>query len=74
MECKTYLRNVQNLLTDGKTQYELGSGESFRGQIIPFGADIEELQKFDAAEIYTRRLSAKEVLITSQKAEKFCVL
>ena len=94
MECYCYLRNVQDLLADGKTPYERRFGESFKGPIIPFGAlveylpisagiflgyafiaggiwkgdtliaDIEELEKLDASEIYPRRLNAKEVLIT----------
>ena len=29
MECYTYLRNVQDLLSDGKTPYERRSGEPF---------------------------------------------
>ena len=40
MECYTYLRNVQDLLTDGKTPYERRFGEPFKGPIIPFGAMV----------------------------------
>ena len=36
MECYTYLRNVQDLLSDGKTPYERRFGEPFEGPIIPF--------------------------------------
>ena len=43
MECSCYLRNVQDLLTDGKTPYERRFGESFKGPIIPFGAMVEYL-------------------------------
>ena len=41
MECCCYLRNVQNLLADGKSQHERRSGESFKGPIILFGALVE---------------------------------
>ena len=43
MERYCCLRNVQNLLADGKTPYERRFGESFKGQIIPFGAQVEYL-------------------------------
>ena len=36
-----YLRNVQDLLSDGKTPYERRFGEPFKGPIIPFGSMIE---------------------------------
>ena len=109
LECFCYLRNVQDLLADGKTPYERRVGESFKRPINPFGAlveylpnsekdkarihqfgkkvlpgiflgyaliaggiwkgdiliaDIKELEKLDASEIYPRRLNAKEVLKT----------
>ena len=38
MECCCHLRNVQDLLPDGKTRYERGFGEPFKGPIIPFGS------------------------------------
>ena len=105
LECYTYLRNIQDLLSDGKTPYERRFGKSFKGPIIPFGslveyypisakeqsrihqfgkkvllglflgyalyaegiwkgdilvADVEELEKMDASEIYSKRLNAKE--------------
>ena len=41
MECCTYLRNVQDLLADGKTPYERRFGEPFKGPIIPIGAMVE---------------------------------
>ena len=37
MECYTYLRNVTDLLSDGKTPYERRFGKPFEGPIIPFG-------------------------------------
>ena len=41
MECKTYLRNIQDLLSDGKTPYERRHGKPFEGPIIPFGSLVE---------------------------------
>ena len=41
MECYTYLRNVTDLLSDGKTPYERRVGQPFKGPTIPFGAMIE---------------------------------
>ena len=41
MECYTYLRNVTDLLSDGKTPYERRSGQPFNGPIIPFGSLVE---------------------------------
>ena len=41
MECYCYLRNIQDLLSDGKTPYERGFGIPFNGPVIPFGALIE---------------------------------
>ena len=106
--CYCYLRNVQDLLADGKTPYERRFGEPFKGPIVPFRAmveyhptsqtdqsrihqfgqrvspriyrryeliagrtwkgdiliaDLEDLEKLDASEIYLRRINAKEVLI-----------
>ena len=111
MECYTYLRNVTDLLSDGKTPYERRFGQPFKGSIIPFGsldeyhpitakdqsrihqfgkkvllglflgyalyaggiwkgdvliADLEELETMDASEIYSKRLSAKEVIFPKQ--------
>ena len=41
MECYTYLRSIQDLLSDGKTPYERRFGEPFKGPIIPFGSLVE---------------------------------
>ena len=41
MECYIYLRNVTDLLSDGKTPYERRFGEPFEGPIIPFGSLVE---------------------------------
>ena len=41
MECYTYLRNITDLLSDGKTPYERRFGQPFKGPIIPFGSLVE---------------------------------
>ena len=41
MECKTHLRNVQDLLSDGKTPYDRRFEQPFKGPIIPFGSLVE---------------------------------
>ena len=41
MECYTYLRNVRDLLSDGKTPYERRLGNHLKGPIIPFGSLVE---------------------------------
>ena len=41
MECYTYLRNVTDLLSDGKTPYERRFGQPFEGPIIPFGSLVQ---------------------------------
>ena len=41
MECYTYLRNIQDLLSDGKTPHERRFGEPLKGPIIPFGPLVE---------------------------------
>ena len=41
MECYIYLRNVTDLLSDGKTPYERRFGQPFKGPIIPFGSLVE---------------------------------
>ena len=111
MECYTYLRNVTDLLSDGKSPYERRFWKPFGGPVIPFGslveyhpttakdqsrihqfgkkvlpglflgyalyaggiwkgdvliADLEELEKMDASEIYSKRLNAKEVIFPKQ--------
>ena len=38
MECYTYLRNVTDLLSDGKTPYERRFGQHLKGPIIAFGS------------------------------------
>ena len=41
MECYTYLRNITDLLSDGKTAYERRFGQPFEGPLIPFGSLVE---------------------------------
>ena len=43
MECYTYLRNVTDPLSDGKTPYERRFGQPFKGPIIPFGSLVDLL-------------------------------
>ena len=46
MECCTYLRNVTDLLSDGKTPYERRFGEPFKGTFVPFVSLVELLLYF----------------------------
>ena len=41
MECYTYLRNVTDLLSDGKAPFERRFGQPLKGPIIPFGSLVE---------------------------------
>ena len=41
MECYTYLRNITDCLSDGKTPYERHFGQPIEGPIIPFGSLVE---------------------------------
>ena len=41
MECYCYLRNISDLLSDGKISYERRFGMPFDGPAIPFGAMVE---------------------------------
>ena len=41
MECYCYLRNKQDLVSDGKTSYERRFVEPFQGPMIPFGSMVE---------------------------------
>ena len=41
MECYTYLRNVKDLLSDGKTPFERRFGQPFQGPIIPCCSLVE---------------------------------
>ena len=41
MECYACLRNIQDLLSDGKTPCERRFGQPFKGPLIPFGSLVE---------------------------------
>ena len=41
MDCYAFLRNVTDLLSDGKTPYEKRFRQPFEGPIIPFGSLVE---------------------------------
>ena len=41
MECYTHLRNITDVLSDGKTPCERRFGQPFKGPIIPFGSLVE---------------------------------
>ena len=60
----------KKIITRNFIGYALIAGRIWKGDILI--ADIEELVKLDAPEIYPRRLNAKEFLIT-QRDEKFVI-
>ena len=41
MKCYCHMRNIQDLLSDGKTSYERRFGMPFNGPVIPYGAKVE---------------------------------
>ena len=41
VECYTYLRNVTDLVPDGKTPFERRFGQPFKGAITPLGSLVE---------------------------------
>ena len=41
MECYCYLRNIQDLLSDGRPPHERRFGEPFNGPEVPFGAMVD---------------------------------
>ena len=41
VECLSYLRNVTDILSDGKTPYESRFVQQFKGPIVPFGSLVE---------------------------------
>ena len=59
MECYCYLRNVQDLLADGKTLHGRRFGESSKGPIIPFGALVEYLQNSERDKARIRQFGKK---------------
>ena len=61
MECYTYLRNIQDLLSDGKTPCERRFGKPFKGPTIPFGS-LVEYQLFTAKDQSRIHQFGKKVL------------
>ena len=41
MECFCYFCHIQDLLSDGRTPYEMRFGVPFKGLVVPFGAMVE---------------------------------
>ena len=41
MECYSYLRNIQDLWSDGRTPYDRRFGMPFEGPVIPFWINVE---------------------------------
>ena len=64
MECCCYLRDVQDLMADGKTPYERRFEEPFKGPLIPFGATLVEYHP----------ISARDQSRTHQFGKKFVLL
>ena len=67
MERCCHLRNIQDLVSDGKTPCERRFGKPFNGPVIPSGARVEQM---DASELHARKLNAEEVL-TPQRSGNF---
>ena len=61
MECYCYLRNIQDLLSDGRTPYERRFGESLKGPIIAFGS-LSEHRTISAKDLSRLHQFGKKVL------------
>ena len=61
MECYCYLRNIQDLLSDGKTPYERGFGEPCKGAAVPFGLMVE-YHPISAKDLLRQHQFGKKVL------------
>ena len=61
MECYTYLRNIQDLLSDAKTPNERRYGMPFNAPVIPFGAMVE-YHPISAKDLSKLHLSGAKVL------------
>ena len=62
MEYYTYLRNVTDLLSDGKTPKERRFGQPFKGPIIPFGSLVEYHQQLRRISQESTNLERKSYL------------
>ena len=60
-ECYCYLRNIQDLLSDGKTPHERRFGIPFDGPVIPFGG-IVKYHTISAKNISRRHQFGSKVL------------
>ena len=68
MECYTYLRNVTDLLSDGKTPYERRFGQPFKGPLRRISQESINLEKvlpglFLGYALYAERIWKGDVLI-----------
>ena len=70
MECCCYLRNIQELLLDGKTLYERRIGEPFKGPVIPFGSMVEY---HPISAKYQSRLHQIREQSFAQKMPRICI-
>ena len=61
MECDCCLRNIQDLLSIGRTPYGRRFGEPFKGPVIPFGGMIE-YHPFSAKDLSRLHQFGKNVL------------
>ena len=61
MECYCYLRNLQDLLSVGKTPYERRFGMPFDGPVIPFGAMVELSDCFCERLVATASIRSKSL-------------
>ena len=61
MECFCVLRNIQDLLSDGKTPYEWRIGEPNTGAVIPFGAMVEYHPYFCQRPVATASIRSKSL-------------
>ena len=76
MECRCFLRNVQDMLADRKTLHERRFGEPFNGPVIPSGAMVE-YHSISTRDLSRSHQFGKKVLLGifagfEMTAEKFC--
>ena len=70
MGCYCYLRNNQDLLSDGKTPYERRFGMPFNGPVIPCGAMVEISPYFCERPVATAPIRSKSL---ARKIPWICV-
>ena len=69
-ECQCCQRNIQDLLSDGKTLCERRFGVPFKGQIIPFGSVDETRETFDDSTFGSHAFEKQTNYEGSQKKKK----